>query len=199
MNPTSSSVLTALQQGAVGTSGNTLDYSYYDTLVLDHTKSSYSMFQVPVGQAGKTLADTNMVSAGQVPQGERLTVGALKLIYEQNSGSVFNEAYASAFFDFLMNSTFEFFIQTQDYGKWTLAELMGAPMLAILSPATAGNNDAIFSVGKYVGIYPLNIAIPLPALANFQIKITPQIATAGAIDVSKLRVSLPGILERASA
>lgn len=39
-----------------------------------------TLFQAPIGQAGKTLAQTNMVQAGQLPAPQKLTVRAIRFV-----------------------------------------------------------------------------------------------------------------------
>jgi hypothetical protein len=190
-------VLTNLQQGAVGKEGNILDYTYYDTISLLSTTQVFNMFAIPNGQGGKNLSDTNMTVAASLPQGQRLNVGAIKMMYTFHA--VFNEATLQLFYTALQNISVEMIIMNQDYGRWTLMELIGSAVCGIGVPAVAGNNDTLLSQAKYHGIFPLNVPIKLPALNQFSLRITAQVATNAALDGDKLKVGLSGILEMATA
>ena len=52
----------------------------YQTYALAGTTSEYQFFQVPQGQGGKTLADTNMDSAGQLPAPKRALVTQVQVV-----------------------------------------------------------------------------------------------------------------------
>lgn len=191
-------VLQRLQQGAVGTEGNVFDYTYYDTAIINHSTLQYNMFQLANGQGGKNLSDTNMTVGSQLSQGERLSIGALK--FQFFFVAAVTAAIYQEFITFLTNTTLEFIIMNQDYGRWTLLELFGIPAAGINEPAVAGNADAMISIGRFLGIYPLNIPILLPALNTFNIRVTTQVPSSSiSIDNCKLRVELAGVLERATA
>lgn len=57
--------------------------SLYDsatyTASTGHTQLNF--FQLPIGQSGKTLDDTNMQSAGQLPAGQKFLVKAIKISF----------------------------------------------------------------------------------------------------------------------
>jgi|SRR5271169_786411 len=190
-------VLQNLQTGAVGTEGNYLDYSYWDEITLAHTTPSYTMFATANGQGGKQLYQTDMVVGASSGQGDRLNVGAIKLFYLGHAA--YSEAQMILIYNMLFNTTLEFYVLTQDYGKWTLAELLGASFNTIMTPAVAGNNSLESSQAKFHGIFPLNLPIPLPALNTFKVVVTPWVATDAAIDGDRLKVVLAGLLERAGA
>lgn len=70
----------ALQQFSVNREDaiEELAWSFYDFSTYDAAgQTSLSFFQSPVGQAGKTLADTNMDLAGQIPKGQNFLVEAI--------------------------------------------------------------------------------------------------------------------------
>lgn len=54
-----------------------IHYPLYDKVVLEAAQANATLFQVPVGQAGKTLYDTNMRLAGQLQTPETFDVFAI--------------------------------------------------------------------------------------------------------------------------
>jgi hypothetical protein len=88
-----------LNQYAVNVSGTVeaLGWSLYDsaTYALAGTTSQYTFFQVPVGQSSKTLADTNMTNAGQLPSPQKFLLESIE-IRMYPAGAVSTTAAAAA-------------------------------------------------------------------------------------------------------
>lgn len=186
----------ALMQMDTGTykgSGDVIDFSLYDTAELAAATTEYRMFQVPRGQGGKGLQDTNMQAGGQLPVGQKLYVKAIKVQYLADAA--LDAAHKLALNTFLFNASLNFFIEGKDtYGRWPLAEIFGVPMLADQTTATV---DAI-STGRFVGILPLNLPIILASQVSFSVNLEANGAGAAALDGDKIKVSLAGILKRLS-
>jgi hypothetical protein len=178
--------------------GEKLDWSYYDKLVLAAAGTEFTMFQVPVGQGGKTLADTNMKTAGQVPTNQGFIIRAVRA--EFLSHAVKATADLELLYNWLRVVTVQLFIDGKDaiYQK-PLTEIMGIPLLFHVTPTVAGNNELIGSMGRFLGINPLNIPIMLGRNTHFEVRITYPTAL-GAVNIvgDELRISLGGILERLS-
>lgn len=58
-----------------------IGWSFYDyTSYAQAGQTSLSFFQVPVGQSSKTLADTNMTLAGQLPSGQAFLIESIEVL-----------------------------------------------------------------------------------------------------------------------
>lgn len=196
----------SLRTGTYKGSGDVIDYSLYDRVVLDFTtpRLNHRMFQAGVGQnspAGvpKTQADTNVQGAQGIPVGSKLYINAIKIIYtaEENRAA----AELQLIQQLLEQTTFNFRLSGKDtYGLWKLTELMGTPMNVVVTPAVAGDNEIPVSVGRFVGIYPLNLPIVLAQQVFFEVLLEhwDAAATYTDLDGDWINVSLSGILERLS-
>lgn len=189
-----SSAINTLQQGTYGASGEVLDWSYYDSMPLLSTVTSTRLFTVQLGQAGKTLANTNLTSSGQIPQGQRFTIRAIKVMYK--TAAVKATAVVQAYYDFLANTSLQFIIPNKGpMGQWNLLELMGVASAFALTPTAAGDNIPLISP-RFHGISPLNTPLTLAALTPFYVEITQHTAGAATLDGDRLIVSLMGTLVR---
>ena len=188
--------LTKLQQGTFGEEGEQLEWSYYDTAVIAAATLVHRLFTNPLGAGGKTLADTNLTQAGQMPQGQHLEVNALKIMYTSDAAKA--TAVVQNLYDLLTESTISIEIaNNKSMGQWTLQELMGAATLFALTPTAAGDNIPVIQP-RYTGVYLLNVPIIIAALTPFEVTLTHHVAPAAALADDKLKISLAGILTRAS-
>jgi hypothetical protein len=190
------SVLQKLQRGTYGAGGEKIDWTYWDTLVLATATTMFRLFVNPLGSGGKTLADTNMTSAGVMPQGQHLTVHALKLFYVSNAAH--NTAAVQSLYSFLRATTLEFIIPGKyTIGQWTLAEMMGTSSLFAVTPTAAGDNIPLIQP-TFKGVFPLNTPITLAALTPFEVQIQMHVASAAGLDGDRVLVGLNGKLLRSS-
>jgi hypothetical protein len=192
--------LAEMSLGTYASTGEKIDWSYYDSLVLTATGTEFSLFQVPIGGGAtpKTLADTNMTNGGVLPQGQKFVVRAIRAEYLSHNSK--GSADIDILYNFLRAATVRFFITGKDalFSK-PLTEVMGIPMLWHTLPTVAGNNESISSMGRFVGVNVLNVPITLAALTNFEVRINiPAALGAVSIVADVLRLSLAGILVRAS-
>lgn len=69
----------------------------YDTNTYNGTtgQSSLSFFQTPIGQQGKTKADTNLENAGQLPAGKNFLVTSIEVLFMPSEMPVENDDIAS--------------------------------------------------------------------------------------------------------
>lgn len=188
--------LLSLQDGTrSGKSGDKIDYSFYDTTTLAVATTQHRLFTQQLGGA-KTLADTNMKQGGVMPSGQRFTAHAIKLMYF--SGAVKPTAFLQSFYEMLKNSTLQIILAGKDdYGTFTLAELMGASEYIALTPTAAGDNiTKLQAIVK--GIFPLNIPVTLAAMQTFEITLIHHAAVAAGLAGDFIKVSLNGKLERLS-
>lgn len=189
-----SNAIDTLQQGTYGSQGEKLDWSYYDREVLSSTVLVTRLFTSQLGAGGKTLADTNLTQSGQIPQGQRFTIRAIKVGYVSNA--VRATVNVQSIYDVFKNTSLQIIIPNKGpMGQWTLWELLGAATLIALTPTAAGDNIPLISP-RYHGVFPLNQPITLAALTPFYVELTHHVATAAALDSDKIFVSLAGTLVR---
>lgn len=183
-----------LQQGTYGVEGEKLDWTYYDSAALAVATLTNRFFTVPLGT--KTLAQTNMTQAGAIPQGQHLTVQAIKVFYRTAAAKA--TADVQSFYTMLEQTTVSVKLQNKEtMGQWTLQELMGASSLFALTPTAAGDNIPLIQP-KFHGIYPLNTPIVLAALTPFEVTVQHHTAVAAALATDILKIGLAGTLVRVS-
>jgi len=199
MNATNNAQQRALlnqQSGTFDSRGERLDWTYYDSQDLAVAVTEFTLFQAGLGTAGKTLADTNMPQNGQIPQGQKFKIHNISVFL---STPRLASADIVSLNTLLMETSTEFqIVNKRPMGQWTLAQLMGAPLLAPLTPAVAGDNEPFSSVGRFVGVYPINVPITLAALTPFGVKVVHHTAVAAALATTVLRVCLNGVLSAQS-
>jgi hypothetical protein len=182
--------------GTYGTEGDELDWSYYDEALIAVATLTHRLFTTPLGSGGKTLDQTNLTIAGQIPQGQLLDVRAIKIMY--TSGAVKNTAGIQDFYTLLTRTTISVKLQNKEtMGQWTLQEVMGANSLIALTPTAAGDNIPVIQP-KFHGVFPLNKKIVLAALTPFEVTIQHHAAPGATTANDRLKVALSGILTRVS-
>ena len=180
-----------LQQGSRQQhAADKFDYSYYDRMVMSATVTETRLFQSPVGQNSKTLADTNMKVGGSMPNGTNFKAHALKVIYTSST----EKATMENFYKMLANTTVEIILDGKaDLGTYTLAEIFGAPINVATTIATTGigSKDNIqMSVVK--GIVPFNYPITLAGLQQFEVKVRHYVAPDATLNGDWLQFSFNG-------
>jgi hypothetical protein len=187
--------LAKLQEGTYGTGGEVIDKTFWDTLVLASATTVYRMFTVPNGQAGKTLDLTNMISTGQISQGQNHTVNSIFVEYIAKAQRA--AADLVKIYSVLNHTTVEIEIPGKDnLGDWTLAQIMGAAFVVPFAAAATINQPMIQP--QFNGVLHLKVPIVLSALTSFAVKVVPQVATDAALDGDFIRIGLRGILKRSS-
>lgn len=193
--------LREMQAGTYSGSGDIFDYSVYDRGLMLSTRLQHRLFKIPYGQndpAGvlKTLADTNVQSGNGIPQGLKVMVKWIKIFY--SAVAVRSQVTEAAIHAMLRETTANLYLFGKDsYGQWTLEELMGNPMSVAVQTA-AVNIGYPAAVGRYLGVYPLQIPIVLASNTVYELTITHHIAPAAGLDGDKLRFSLCGVAGRLS-
>ena len=191
-------------QGTYSAGGDQIDWSYYDTMCVPATASIVRYFISSVGQinnhstagVAKTLADTNMISSGQIPKSQHHMIKAIKVFY--TSHAALATASVQALYTVLKNITVEVIISNKFvYGQWTMQELLGAATLIAETPTAAGDNIPLIQP-RFHGIFPLNTFIELAENTNFEIKVTYNSVPAAALVDDLLMVSLYGKLSYAT-
>jgi len=196
MNPTLQALQNMSQGNRTG-AGEILDWSYYDTLTIAAAGVDFPLFQVPVGQAGKTYALTNMPSVG-IPNGQNFVVTSVRVEYLSHATK--GTADIDTLYTFLLSTWLRIAIPGKDalFLK-PLTEIMGIPILWHTLPSVAGNNDLISAMGRYTGWNKLDVPLTFIQLDPLDIKISYPTAL-GAISLvgDFVRVSLHGVLKRLS-
>lgn len=169
-NPiTYSDAITQMQKGNFSNVLFDGDWTYYDTYPLVAGKLSYRFFSEAIGQGTpvKTLADTNLDSAGKLPQGHNLKCHVLKIMYLGGSVNKIVDDYPQILNDFLFNTTITVkFTGKNSQGTWKLFEIMGLNQAYTLQHTTVDINVQQ-PVQLIKGNFPLNKAIFIPALQSF--------------------------------
>lgn len=162
--------------------------------------TSLTFFQLPIGQGGKTLADTNMRLGGQFPNGQRFLCTGLEVrFYPGNAilGGAFPNWQDA--FDFYSGGVLRFFIGSKDYME--IAPLDMAPPSSRLAGAmTIGGAEVANETGQYAtaaGV-PLDIT-PVLLTSSQNFNVTLQWPTAVPVTAeARVGVVLRGFLYRNS-
>lgn len=188
--------LNKLAVGSYGDEGETIDWSYWDTVLIDGTTPTltHRMFTAPLGGAtGRTLDETNMTTSGMIPQAQYFEIRALKVFYASSEQRVISEF--QSFITMLTRTTLAIKLTNKSStGEWPLDELFG------ISYKWAGSAaDVVGTLNpRFQGIYPLNNKIILAAMTPFEVSLVHHAAPAATLDNDRLKVSLSGILTRAT-
>lgn len=188
--------LDSLSTGTYGNQGERIDFTYWDEDILAAAGLDVRLFQVPMGGA-KTRDQTNMTQAGMIPQGQKLEVKAIKVLYtsETTGGIKATAADIQAFFTQLARTVVSVKVQGKDtMGEWTLQELMGLSMAVALNPAVTFMPP--FPEPRFHCIFPLTRKITLAALTPFYVQVTRAVAPTAATIGDRLKIGLNGILTR---
>ncbi len=178
------------------TSAEVIDFTYYDTFSMATATLIHRMFVTPLGQAGKTLADTNMILAGLLPQGQNMTIRAFKFFYI--SDSEFATADIQLFYSMIKDTTFEFAVPgKENLGQFNLMEIAGISTMIAMTPSAAGDNIPLIQP-TYKGIFPLNRPIRIGATQAFEVRIQHQVAPNASLDGNRMMIGLYGKLIRMS-
>lgn len=173
-----------------------LDWTYYDSFALATGTLVNRLFTIPLGQSSKTLAMTNLPTAGQLPQGQNMRVHNIKIGYVTDAAMA--TADVQYFYSMLYNTTLEIVIPGKDsMGTWGLWEIFGICSATALTPTAAGDNIRI-TMPKFTGIYPLNFPLKIGATQSFEARITHHVAANTALDGNRLFIGLNGRLIRMS-
>lgn len=173
--------------------------------------TSLTFFAVPNGQSSKTLSDTNMETAGSLPNPKRFLVLGISLQFFP--GTVFpSAAGAAAGIDSFVNDVWEIFSATSYLELFIGSKSYIQAPIYLFPPTTrlsgfAGMSDAstaganLFSRTSYAAAsgtpFQMNPPVMLEPTQNF--KVTLNFPTAVAItNAGRIGVNLHGVLYRNS-
>lgn len=178
----------------------------FQSYALAGTTQSYNFFQVQNGQSSKTLEDTNMESAGQLPAGKSFIIEAIQVVMFPGVGASVQGAQAvSAFLNDMYTlgkaGYLKLFIGSKDYlidgpiGKFTQQfGLVGFSSVADVTTAGAAlqHRDAM---GQWRGARYEITPVVLKPNTNFSVSLNFPTTTAISANL-RLGVILDGHLAR---
>lgn len=185
-------------------------WNLYDTLTYATTgQQSLTYFQSPVGQNGKTLADTNMQAAGALPNPQQFLVTGIEIYFRPGTAvstvgvPAVNEYAIDTEKFWLSPSWLTFLIGSKAY-------LNESPLLkfpppnglagwaAIAGSTTADTNQTQVSYATAAGeCFEMNPPVLLTTNTNFNISLNwPALITL--TTAATVKVNLSGLLYRAS-
>lgn len=191
--------------------------SLYDiTTYANAGQTSLQFFQVPVGQSSKTIADTNMKSAGQLPQPQHFLVESIELLFfpgvlpVTKLDAVAETEFANDVYTVSKSGSLNFFIGSKSYleeaplGRFppkTRLSVEGAHSILELQ-ASAADQELQVSTDYAAGIgrpYFLDPPVLLVPNQNFNLTLTwpSVVALPSGVD-GRIGVVLDGILYRQS-
>lgn len=175
-----------------------------------------SFFQVPVGQSGKTLADTNMTLAGQLPAPQKFVVQSIEVVFFPGVSPGAAAATPTAGAEIFTNDTYlvmksgwiRFTVGQKDYvveapiGRFPpkACRLEGFAAQSDSSTAGAGQFNR-FAYGVMSGRpYPVSPWVKLDTSINFVVSANwPAVVALNAGDTTaRIGVVLDGLLVRAA-
>lgn len=189
----------SMGSGTYKASGDIKDWTMYDRLAIDGTTPVlvHRLFLNGLGQldaagAVRNLADTNMVGRVGIPMGAKLLVKYIKIFYY--SHDVKTSANQQLWLDMMWETTFDLQIFGKySYGQWTMQELMNYP-LAIYNTEAVANAALTNTVGRAVGVLPLELPIVLASQTSFEVKVEHHAAPNSALDDDMIMIGLCGLL-----
>jgi len=146
-------------------------------------QTSLSFFQVPVGQSGKTKADTNMEMAGSLPSPKRFVIETLELYFfpdvsidTTSAGAVNTASYGADMLSFLSHGYLDLFIGSKSYlteaplGRFPAST--GMRMDTDLSGTFAAPNFVKSQYAQTTGlIYRIDPNLTLEPTQNFNVSL----------------------------
>ena len=189
--------LDKLGLGSYGTTGELLYWEYTDRATLSSTTTAYDLFMNPAGQGGKTAGDTNVVSTGQIPQGQHFTVKALHLEYNAVGAAITTTSDILAIAAWLDGAVMEVSINNKyPILQVPLSRVLGTSFMSATDLASGSGVNTQF--GIFNGKFSLaGRDIVLAALTSYKVHInviTPSLASRNG---DTFRISLAGDLIRA--
>lgn len=171
--------------------------------------TQFTFFQNPIGQAGNTLADTNMRSAGQLPRPQEFLVTGIQVLFlpgnavasSQNAAGTAQENWNDVFDVMFGDAWLELFIGSKPYvqdgplAKFTQQFRLtgGGWTTGAGSVATTDFIDYAVHAGRYYAITPVKLT------ANQNFSVTANFPTAIGVSVAAtIGVILDGFLYRLS-
>lgn len=169
-------------------------------------QTSLSFFQAPIGQGGKTLADTNMESSGQLPAPQKFVVESIQIDFFPGNdvagfaadavAAKWQDNYTvmqSGWLDFQVGSKSR--LQQAPLGAFPPAYRLGGGA-ALTGQGSVANSITTVDYASFAGREFSIIPVTLPANQNFKVTLNWPVAVAITVD-ARIGVKLNGNLYRA--
>ncbi len=175
-------------------------------------QTQLQFFQTPQGQGGKTIADTNMKSAGQLPQPQHFLVESIEIQFFPGvlpvieDTTIVESEFANDMYTVSKSGSLNFFIGSKTYleeapiGRFPPKTKMETQFAASFAQAVAADQQISMDYASWVGRpYYLDPPVLLVPNQNFNVDINwpTVVALPSAVD-GQIRVILDGILYRQS-
>lgn len=171
--------------------GQKLWWIYYDRAIMAAATLQHQLFTVPLGQAGKTLADTNCTVGGEIPKGQNFEVKGIELYYVSDAAKTV--AQLQNVIDMFRDTTLEFIISGKSAQlQANLTILFGSPFTQHVTGGAAG--DQLTGRSQFNNMFELPTPIILAAKTNYRIEIQHHIAVNASLADDELLVALVGNL-----
>lgn len=172
-------------------------------------QTELNFFQVPVGQSSKTLADTNMSSAGQLPMPQNFLIANIQIyFFPAGDPSAFGAQAAAEqpndVYDVMKSGWVELFIGSKNYVQegpiGRFPPRTGMVLQSSLADATtAGANMQSRIAYANFGGAPYDVQPPILLTPNQNFKVSVKWPTAVAVSAAaRIGVVMEGILYRQS-
>lgn len=186
------------QTGTYGSQGEKLNWTYYDTEIINPAVTNVRMFQTPMSGT-KHRGLTNMILGGQIPNGKKFVVRALKCFWisypTAGATTKVTTVNLEQWFDQLANTTLQIKIDNKDVVfESTLIELFGMATAVAFNPALTANLP--FPEPRFHGIFPLPFKITLASLTSFYVEVQHNTAIPAACTGDHFKFGLNGGLLR---
>jgi len=162
-----------------------IDWTLYDSITLGAADTLATLFQIPYGQGGKKLADTNLKAAGTMPGKQKFLLKAITIHCEPDV----TKALITSLFK---SGAFDLKIGEKSYHQVPMQRLTAGCGVDGLTTATS-DNFYHNGLADPRAIYTLDEGIDIEIDENFQVELS-WLTAPGAV---KFWVCLEGKLERA--
>lgn len=190
MNPPSVGELNRYNVNRAGQAEGIVQPLYDYQTYLAAGQTSMTFFAQPIGQGNKTLADTNMEGAGQMPAPKEQLVTSIQVVFfpgsnpgtfgpqtVANNWNDANAVFQSGYLDFFIGS--KSYLQDAPLGKFS-NDFRLAGSAALADTTTAGaNGHSMIDYATFAGT-PYNIS-PVRLTSNQNFKVTLNWPTAVAL------------------
>jgi len=157
-------------------------------------QTTQTFFQVPVGQGGKTLADTNMETAGTLPAPKHFLVQSIEIYYFSGTDIAAATTIADEVSTIGESGSLDFFIGSKSYLQE--APLQRFPPKCVLDTDLGGNAAEYAAFGGRP--YFIDPWILLTPTQNFNVKLSWPTAVPTGDGDGRIGIVLDGILYRLS-
>jgi len=175
-------------------------------------QTSLQFFQIPKGQGGKTVADTNMTSAGQLPQPQHFLVESIEILLFPGVLPVLEDVtiaeseFSNDMYTVSKSGSLDFFIGSKSYlqeapiGRFPPKTKMQTEYATHFAQAVAADQQIQMDYAAWVG-RPYYLDPPVLLVPNQNWNVTLSWPTAVALPSgadARIGVVLDGILYRQS-